>query len=95
VAREFGTSWQSVHSWVTRYQAAGLAGLADHSRRPHTSPNELAPPVIAIIYELRRRYPRWGAQRIAHELMVRGEGAPSRSSVHRVLVRHGLVAAQE
>lgn len=35
VAREFGTSRQSVHSWVARYEAAGLAGLADGSRRPH------------------------------------------------------------
>ena len=84
VAREFGTSRQSVHSWVARYEAAGLAG---RSRRPDTSPNELAPAVIATICELRRTYPRWGAQRIAHELMVRGTGAaPSRSSVYRVLV---------
>jgi transposase len=95
VAREFGTSRQSVHSWVVRYQAGGLAGLADRSRRPHVSPNDLAPEVIAAICELRRRFPRWGAHRIAHELAVRGSGdAPSRSSVYRVLVRHGLVTAQ-
>ena len=49
-----------------------------------------------MICELRRTYPRWGAQRIAHELAVRGvEAPPSRSSVYRVLVRHGLVAAQQ
>jgi transposase InsO family protein len=95
VAREFGASRQSVHSWVARYEAEGLAGLADRSRRPHTSPNELPPAVVALICELRRNYPRWGAQRIAHELAVRGvEAPPSRSSVYRVLVRHGLVAAQ-
>lgn len=52
--------------------------------------------VVALICELRRSYPRWGAQRICHELAVRGlEAPPSRSSVHRVLVRHGLVAAQQ
>jgi transposase len=93
VAREFGTSRQSVHSWVARYRVSGLAGLVDGSRRP---PNELAPTVVAMICELRRTYPRWGAQRIAHELGLRDiEFSPSRSSVHWVLVRHGLVAAQQ
>ena len=49
-----------------------------------------------MVCELRRTYPRWGAQRIAHELSLRGvEAPPPRSSVYRILVRHGLVAAQE
>jgi transposase InsO family protein len=96
VARECGASRQSVHSWVVRYEALGLPGLADRSRRPLTSPNELRPAVVAMVCELRRTYPRWGAQRIAHELTLRGvEAPPSRSSVYRILVRHGLVAAQQ
>jgi transposase InsO family protein len=52
--------------------------------------------MVAMICELRRTYPRWGAQRIAHELILRGVASPpSRSSVYRILVRHGLVAAQQ
>ncbi len=95
VARECGASRQSVHSWVVRYETLGLPGLADRSRRPLTSPNELPATVVAMVCELRRTYPRWGAQRIVHELAVRGvEAPPSRSSVYRILVRHGLVAAQ-
>ena len=47
--------------------------------------------------ELRRAHPRWGALRIVHELM-RGpappEPMPSRATVHRILVRHGLVIAR-
>lgn len=94
MARECGASRQSVHSWVIRYEALGLPGLADRSRRPLTSPNELPPTVVAMVCELRRTYPRWGAQRIAHKLTLRGvEAPPSRSSVYRILVRHGLVAA--
>jgi transposase InsO family protein len=96
VARECGASRQSVHSWVIRYEALGLPGLADRSRRPLTSPNELSPTVVAMVCELRLAYPRWGAQRIAHALALRGVDAPpSRSSVYRILVRHGLVAAQQ
>ena len=47
-----------------------------------------------MVCELRRAHPRWGAQRIVHELMrgpVPPEGLPSRATVHRILVRHGLV----
>jgi transposase InsO family protein len=50
--------------------------------------------VEARVCELRRAHPRWGALRIVHELM-RGpavlEPLPSRATVHRILVRHGLV----
>jgi hypothetical protein len=46
------------------------------------------------VCELRRAHPRWGALRIVHELMrgpASAEGLPSRATVHRILVRHGLV----
>jgi transposase InsO family protein len=96
VAREVGASRQSVYSWVARYEAEGLAGLAERSRRPRTSPTRMAPEVEAMICELRRSFPRWGAQRIAHELTRQAvPSAPGRSSVYRVLVRNGLVAAQQ
>jgi transposase InsO family protein len=94
VAAEFGVSRQSVHSWVTRYREAGLAGLADRPSRPRSSPNQASAMVEARVCELRRAHPRWGALRIVHELM-RGpavlEPLPSRATVHRILVRHGLV----
>lgn len=94
VAAEAGVSRQSVHAWVRRYRAAGLAGLADRSQRPRSCPSQASPEVETRVCELRRDHPRWGAQRILHELM-RGpappEPMPSRATVHRILVRHGLV----
>src|SRR4051812_7160912 len=94
VAAEVGVSRQSLHAWVVRYRDAGLAGLADRSRRPRSSPSRVAAEVEARVCELRRAHPKWGAQRIVHELMrspVPPEPMPSRATVHRVLVRHGLV----
>jgi DNA invertase Pin-like site-specific DNA recombinase len=38
VARRYGVSRQSVHNWLGKYQAGGLAALSDHSHRPHFSP---------------------------------------------------------
>lgn len=43
--------------------------------------------------ELRREHPRWGPRRLVHELARVGRVAPvpSRMTVHRILVRHGLI----
>jgi transposase InsO family protein len=94
VAVEVGVSRQSVHAWVARYRAAGLAGLVDRSQRPRTSPGQAPAELEARVCELRRAHPGWGAQRIVHEL-IRGpappEPVPSRATVHRILLRHGLV----
>jgi transposase InsO family protein len=96
VAARFGTSRQSVDTWRRRFRDEGLPGLADRSRRPHVSPTRVPAEVEALVCELRRQHPRWGARRISHELAVRGvEAAPARSTVHRILARNGMVAAQE
>lgn len=96
VARQYGTSRQSVHSWLRRFEAEGINGLADRSRRPKTSPTRLASDIEAVICELRRSHPRWGPRRIAYELQARGvPNPPGRSTVYRVLVRNGLVQHQE
>jgi hypothetical protein len=57
---------------------------------PHRASTELE----AVVGELRRAHPRWGALRILHELMrapAPVQGLPSRSTVNRIVVRHGLV----
>jgi transposase InsO family protein len=95
VARQFGTSRQSLYTWIARYREGGLEGLADRSRRPRRSPTRIAAQAEASICELRRRHPRWGAQRIAFELSEQSGGQKlSRSTVYRVLVRNGLVDKQ-
>nr|WP_243418147.1 IS481 family transposase [Actinomycetospora cinnamomea] len=92
VAAQFGVSRQSVQNWLRRYRDDGLAGLVDQPRRPETSPSQTSVEVEALICEMRREHPRWGARRLAHELQQRGVSpVPSRTTVHRVLLRHGLV----
>ena len=93
VAGRFGVSRQGVHRWLSRYRDHGLAGLSDRSSRPRSSPTRTPAEVEALICELRRNHPSWGARRLVWELTRRGcpEPVPSRATVHRVLVRHGLV----
>jgi transposase len=96
VARQFGTSRQSVHAWLKWFEAEGEQGLMERSLRPRTSPTRLAAEVEALVCELRRSHPRWRPRRIAHELGRRGiSPAPGRTTVYRVLVRNNLVEPQE
>jgi transposase InsO family protein len=95
VAARYEVSRQSVHAWVRRYAEGGLGGLMDRSKRPESCPHQVSPQVEAVVCELRREHPRWGPLRLAHELARAGVSpVPSRMSVYRVLVRHGLVDPQ-
>src|SRR5919106_840700 len=92
VAARLGVSRQSVHNWIGRYEAGGLAALADRSRRPTGCPPQPPAETEARICELRREHPGWGPRRIEHQLGRLGvEPVPSRSAIYRCLRRHGLI----
>ena len=96
VARRYGVSRQAVHAWLDRYERDGLAGLADHSHRPAHQPRQVDAGIEALICQLRRAHPRWGPRRLLFELgKAKVSPLPSRSTVYRVLVRHGLVPARK
>jgi transposase-like protein len=95
VAERFGVSRQAVHRWVGRYRRTDWTGWPTGSHRPRAHPAQTPPEVEAAICELRRTHPRWGQRRIAFELGRNGcpGPIPSVSTIHRVLVRHGMVDA--
>ena len=95
VARRHGVARQTVHGWLRKYAASGLAGLADVPSRPLSCPHQMASRVEARIVELRRQHPGWGPRTIVFWLDKEGlEPLPGRTSVERCLVRHGLVTPQ-
>jgi transposase-like protein len=69
---EYGISRKTGYKWVDRFEAGGRAGLADRSRRPHTSPRATDPALVARLCEARRRHPTWSARKL-------GGVAPARS----------------
>src|SRR5918996_4183167 len=92
VAAHLGVSRQTVHAWIKRYEAHGLASLADHSHRPTSCPHQVDAEIEAEICEIRREHPGWGPRRIEHELRKAGtDPMPSRSSIYRCLKRHALI----
>jgi transposase InsO family protein len=87
--RHFGISRQAFYRWKRRFEVHGEAGLWDRPRRPHRSPRALPREIVSKIVYLRQHY-HFGPGKIAdylkrfHQLSVAG------SSVHRILVRHGM-----
>jgi transposase len=59
VAAAVGVSRVSVHAWLQRYLAEGVAGLADRSHRPRSSPGQASDAVAVAVTEMRRQHPRW------------------------------------
>ena len=91
VARDWDVSRQTLHDWLRRYEVEGIEGLGNRSHRPAHCPHQMAPEVEAQLLELRRARPYLGARRLALELARKGtQQAPSKSAVHRSLVRAGV-----
>ena len=67
VASRVGVSRQTVHTWLARYEAGGLAGLANRSHRPESCPHQMPAAVEARVLEWRRVHPGWGPRRLLHE----------------------------
>jgi len=90
LCREFGVSRPTGYLWIARYREGGVASIEERSRRPRRSPTQTAPELEARIVALREVYPDWGARKLAVLLSRQGIELPP-STVHRVLLRHGLV----
>ena len=92
VAQKVGVSRQTLHSWLARYEAEGLEGLKDRSRRPVSCPHQMPAEVEATLLELRRSRPYWGPRRLVFELAKRKVlPVPSESAAYRALVRAGMI----
>ena len=56
VCRHCGISRPTLRKWYNRYEAKGIEGLADMSRKPHISPNKkLKENLVTRILELRTK----------------------------------------
>jgi transposase InsO family protein len=87
--RRFGISRKSFYKWKQRHAEHGDAGLCDRPRTPLRSPRATAREVISKIIYLRQHY-HFGPARIAAYLHRFHQIGIARSSVHRILTRHGM-----
>lgn len=92
LCRRFGISRKTGYKVWARYRAEGEAGLADASRRPHTSPTRTDAATEQRILAVRADHPAWGGRTIA--AVAAREGwpvVPAPSTVTHVLHRHGCI----
>ncbi len=92
---EFGISRPTGYLWRARYrESQRLEGVVEKSRRPHASPNKTEESRERRVIELRQERPDWGAAKLAEMLRREGMEIP-RITVHRILLRNGLVREQD
>lgn len=98
VCEQFGVSRQTYYKWRGRFAAEGPTGLLPRSRRPRSSPTRTLEAVVAAIMAARAELIEqgWdsGALSIYYWMLAAGQDPPAARTVHRILVRHGLVTPQ-
>ena len=99
---EVAATYQVARSWVyelvARYRSEGEAAFEPRSRRPNTSPRTTSPTTVDAVLEVRRQLVAGGLDAgpdtIVWHLEHHHRLKVSRSTVHRVLRRAGLVNPQ-
>jgi transposase InsO family protein len=94
LCRRFGISPTTGYTWRARYQEGGRAELADHSRRPHTSPAKTTQETEAQVLRVRAAHPCWGGRKIRAVLLRERGDAPSASTITQILARHHCLAPE-
>jgi transposase InsO family protein len=96
--RDQQVSRQTFYKWRRRFGQDGLDGLQEQSRRPNSSPGQTAAAVEEAVLRKRKQLLEQGLdhgpQSIVWTLERDEMTVPSRSTVWRILTRHGLIVAQ-
>ena len=96
--RDQQISRQTFYKYRRRFAEEGLGGLQQRSRRPNSSPGQTPAGVEEVVLRQRKQLVELGLdhgpQSIVWALQRAGTSAPSRSTVWRILTRHGLIVAQ-
>lgn len=95
VCKQLGISRDTFYRYRERVRLEGAAGVLPRSSRPRSSPAQTPPEVEQAIIAARAQLAEagWdnGARSIQARLKRQGMPSPSARTVHRVLVREGLV----
>lgn len=100
VCRDEGVSRAVFYKYVDRVRREGLDGLEERSRRPRSSPQHTAVEIENVVVRLRKELDDagldHGATSIQWHLGREGEvgKVPSVATIHRILVRRGLVVPE-
>jgi transposase InsO family protein len=100
--RREGISRETFYKWQRRFLQHGVPGLQERSRRPNRSPGQASMAVQKLVLDRRERLVKDGLDHGPEAIVwaLRDDSAvdaavvPSRSTVWRILARHGVITAQ-
>jgi putative transposase len=90
LCQEYGISTKTGYKWRERLLRRGLEGLAEESRRPQSSPQQLSQEEVCEMVRLKLAHPHWGPRKIRALYLRQGGQGVSESSFKRVLEAAGL-----
>ena len=90
LCQEYGISTKTGYKWRERFLSQGIAGLAEESRRPRRSPQQLKQEEVCEIVRLKLAHPYWGPAKIRELYLRQHPKVASLSSFKRVLEAIGL-----
>lgn len=93
LCKRYGISRKNGYKWLHRYEAQGVEGLQDQSRKPHHQPARSKEKTEQAVLDLRENHPCWGGRKLRKCLIVKNESeAPSASTITEILRRHGKLS---
>lgn len=97
LCRVYGISRVTADKWIERYEAEGVEGLKERSRRPHGHPWTTSREVEERIVGMRLRHQSFGPKKVMDRLRAVEPGRrwPADSTAGEILKRAGLVKARE
>jgi transposase InsO family protein len=98
LAAELGVSRTTFYVYLHRFEEEGLPGLVPRSRAPKSHPNRVSRESEAAVLAMRTwlKAEGWdhGARSVWAWMRRAGQDPPSERTIHRIFVRHGLIAPQ-
>ena len=93
LAERFGISRKTVHKWIKRFNAEGLKGVEERSRRPRSCPWQTDKRIVDDLVAMRKAKPSRGPKKLLEKLRKRHRYVelPALSTVAHILDRQGLV----
>jgi transposase InsO family protein len=96
LCRRFNISRKTGYKWIKRFLREGSPGLADHCRRPHSSPARTSAELEDAILAIRDAHQAWGGRKIRTRLQHLGwQKLPAASTITAILQRRGRIDAAE
>jgi transposase InsO family protein len=96
LCRQFEISPTTAYKWLERFQANGVQGLQELSRRPQRSPARTAEELEKAVIAQRQKHPAWGGRKLRARLLALGHTqVPSPSTITSILHRHQMVTKEE